>query len=57
VVKSFEGVKQKNKSMKELRELTAKIESISPTGKVTISFSEKIISMSGDALNYVDKAL
>ena len=41
----------------EIRELTAKINSISQTGQVKISFSEDVIGQVNDGLLEVDKAL
>ena len=41
----------------EIRELTAKINSISQTGQVKISFSEDVIGQVNDGLLIVDKAL
>ena len=54
------GVKIKNDSSSnksELRQLFAKIKDISPSGKVKIEFSEKVISSDKDMYPKVDEAL
>ena len=43
--------------IEELRQLFAKIKDISPTGKVKIEFTEKVISSDKDMYPKVDEAL
>ena len=60
ILENFKGLNQRNptkSSRGALRQLFAKIVEITPSGKVKINFSEKIISKDKDLYLKIDEAL